>query len=191
MAQPRAGGSSAPLGKVLVVNIANAVVAFDKAFCARAAACLAHVLEAGWVPEKDELGEGYVLPEWEKLPVAGGFKVSRPGVRGKQHAATASEKLDQARMYARYVQWAEGCGISQEEFQRHLAIADALPQKKSWCSGLACMDACHKSHCAAACCAALPGGRLARGGREGAGGSWGPRLGSGRYGGAGAHSRLG
>ena len=46
-AQPRAGGSSGPPVKVLVLKISNAVVAFDEAFCARAAACLAHVLDAG------------------------------------------------------------------------------------------------------------------------------------------------
>ena len=105
------------------------MVAFDEAFCARSATCLAHLLDKGWVPEEDELGEGRVLPDWGKLPAAGGFKVSKLGARGKRHSATASEKLDQARVYARYVQWAEGCCVSQEELQRHLATAGALPNR--------------------------------------------------------------
>ena len=135
-AQPRAGGCSGPEGKVPVLKIANAVVAFDEAFCARSATCLAHLLDKGWVPEEDELGEGSVLPDWGMLPAAGGFKVSQLGARGKRHSANASEKQNQARVYARYVQWAEGCCVSQEELQRHLATAGALPRQSRGAVGL-------------------------------------------------------
>ena len=76
------------------------------------------------------------LPEWKTLPLAGGFKVSQPGGRAQRHEATASEKRGQVRVYAQYVQWAEWCNISLEEWQQHLATAAAHPNHSRGVLGL-------------------------------------------------------
>ena len=54
----------------------------------------------------------------------------------RKRRASASDKLGQARVYARYVQWAEGRGVSLEELQRHLATANDLSKHKRGAAGL-------------------------------------------------------
>ena len=89
--RPQYQGGRVLQGNVPVLKIANAVVAYDRAFCARAEACLARLLDDGWAVEKDEkLSGNCSLPDWKELPLAGGFKVARPGGRTNCRRVTAS-----------------------------------------------------------------------------------------------------
>ena len=61
----------------------------NPAFCTPAEACLAGVMERGWVLEEVEgLGENGAPIVWEQLPTAGNFKMGRPRNGGVQRNAT-------------------------------------------------------------------------------------------------------
>lgn len=120
-----------------VVGIANAVVAFDRRFVEKAAFCLRHVLDEAWTPEVEELEMGRSLPKWDDLPKDAGFKIVRVGGAGSQRRVNASEKQEQCRSYAKYLQWAEvACGVSQQEFEQHLRTAAALGRHSRGVTGL-------------------------------------------------------
>ena len=83
--------------------------------------------------------------EWRDLPVEGGFTVQRGGALGKHGYAGDADKLEQSRVYGKYMRWAEEvCGVTEAELRQHLEAAAAIPRNRRGANGLPVLLGCGK-----------------------------------------------
>ena len=120
--QPEFSGSR---DDVPVVKLANAVSEALRKFRATCDLCFGG-------PDGGQ-GEGNVGPpvKWIDIPTDGHFRVARPSVNGRPRHATADDKALQQREYGRYVRWAEGCGLDEQQLRG--ALASAPKARHQWC----------------------------------------------------------
>ena len=74
----------------------------------------------GQDPTQTEDVSADLLTAWNTIPIACGFRVSRPLVNGRQCWASATDKVAQQQAYAKCSQWASLCGLTETEFKDEL-----------------------------------------------------------------------
>ena len=118
-----------PRADISVVAIANAATRALRELWASCEKCMEDpARKEGDPPDPSAAG----LVEWEDIPTRAGFKVLRPGGRGKELSSHSkvppAEQLRQQQTYTFHVQWAEACGAHRDDFRREI---DRIPRDQN------------------------------------------------------------
>ena len=98
---------------VSIIRIANAVDKASASFHELVRLCEEDPEQRGDLKEE-------LLPLWQDVPVACGFRVKMPTENRVQRHATSADKLAQRQRYAKCKQWALQCGLSDKQFKQAL-----------------------------------------------------------------------
>ena len=74
----------------------------------------------GQDPTQTENVAAELLTPWNEIPIACGFRVTRPRCNGRPRRTTATEQVAQQQVYAKCIQWASLCGLTEIEFKDEL-----------------------------------------------------------------------
>ena len=74
----------------------------------------------GQDPTQTENVSAEILTPWIEIPIACGFRVPRPYYNGRRRSSTATDQVAQQQAYAKCIQWASLCGLTEIEFKDEL-----------------------------------------------------------------------
>ena len=116
---------------VAVITVANTVTEAVRGFLSVASGCL----DFDKCPATTALCKDDPVVDWKTLPAVCGFKVQRPGGRGHQHEASATERRDMSVVYTKFSKWAATCGYDDASL-RDFFRQQANPQTTRRCADM-------------------------------------------------------
>ena len=84
----------------------------------------------GQDPAQTENVSADLLTPWGEIPIACGFRVTRPRHNGRPRRATASDQVAQQQAYAQCMQWSSLCGLIETEFKDELESVPGDQQQR-------------------------------------------------------------